>query len=137
MTTTVVLDASAAVALLTDGGSTGDWVAATVRGAALVAPALAQFEAANILRRQLLLGALDETEAALAHYDLLELPIEYWVYHVLAGRIWELRANVTVYDASYVALAERLDAPVVTLDAKLAGASGPRCPVSHPSANGE
>lgn len=69
MSTTVVLDASAAVALLTDGGSTGDWVAATVRGAALAAPALAQFEAANILRRQLLLGTLDETEAALAHHD--------------------------------------------------------------------
>ncbi len=132
MTRPVVLDSSAIVALLTDAGPMGDWVAANLEGATLAAPSLAPFEAANVLRRQLLLSAIDETEASLAHQDLVELSIELWPYPTLAERAWQLRANVTVYDAAYVALAELLGAPVVTLDARLGRSAGPRCPILTP-----
>jgi predicted nucleic acid-binding protein len=71
--------------------------------------------------------------AALAHEDLLSLPIELFPYHPCAARVWELRPNVTVYDAWYVALAERLDAALATLDRRLQRASGPRCEFLLPS----
>ncbi|ADP79959.1 type II toxin-antitoxin system VapC family toxin [Pseudofrankia inefficax] len=125
----VVLDASAAVALLTDAGPAGTWVAKVVDGAALFAPELMPFEAANILRRHLLAGILDPSEATLAHADLLAMPVRRLAYASLADRAWDLRANLTAYDAAYVALAEALPAPLVTLDARLGRASGPRCEV--------
>jgi predicted nucleic acid-binding protein len=126
---TVVIDASALVALLADAGAAGTWVAETIAGASLAAPGLALFEAANILRRQAAAGAIDPTQATLAHADLVALPIELWPYPALADRAWELRHNATIYDAAYLALAELLAAAVVTLDSRLARAPGPRCPV--------
>jgi predicted nucleic acid-binding protein len=125
----VVLDASAIVALLADAGPAGDWVAAAISGAPLAAPELALFEAANIFRRQVLSGVLDQTQATLAHQDLVDLTLELWPYAPLAERAWELRGNLTVYDGSYVALAELLDTSVITLDTKLVNAPGPRCPI--------
>jgi len=124
-----VLDASAIVALLADAGPAGDWVAASVSGALLAAPELALFETANILRRQMVYGALDRTQATLAHQDLVDLSLELWPYAPLAERAWELRGNLTIYDGSYVALAELLDTAVITLDAKFVNAPGPRCPI--------
>ena len=129
----VVIDASALVALLADGGATGEWVAESVAAAVLAAPHLALFESANVLRRQLLHGALDQTQAALAHADLLALPLQLWPYATLADRAWQLRGNLTAYDASYVALAELLDAPLITLDGKLTSAHGPRCRILTPT----
>jgi len=125
----VVVDSSALVALLADAGAAGAWVTATVSGAVLAAPALMLFEAANILRRHGQSGQLAPVQATLAHEDLLVLPIELWPYAPLAERVWELRENLTAYDASYVALAELLDVPLVTLDGRLARAPGPRCRV--------
>jgi len=125
----VVLDASAIVALLADAGPAGDWVAASISGALLAAPELALFEAANIFRRQMLFGALDQTQATLAHQDLIDLSVELWPYAPLAERAWELRGNLTIYDGSYVALAELLDTTVITLDSKLVSARGPRCQI--------
>ena len=125
----VVLDASAVVALLADAGPVGDWVAASISGALLAAPELALFEAANIFRRQMLFGALDQTQATLAHQDLVDLSLELWPYAPLAERAWELRGNLTIYDGSYVALAELLNTAVITLDTKFANAPGPRCPI--------
>ena len=58
----------------------------------------------------------------------------HWPHHKLAARAWELRGSVTYYDASYVALAELLDAPLVTLDRRLAQAHGPRCAFLTPPA---
>jgi predicted nucleic acid-binding protein len=58
------------------------------------------------------------------------LPIELWPYLPLAERVWELRENLTAYDASCVALAELLGTSLVTLDARLARESGPRCPIA-------
>lgn len=132
MTETLVLDSSALVALLADAGPSGSWVAATSSGATLAAPELALFETANILRRQELVGELAPVEGTLAHADLIGLPLQLWPYLPLAPRIWELRHTLTSYDASYVALAEMLQAPLLTLDLKLGQASGPRCQVLTP-----
>jgi predicted nucleic acid-binding protein len=125
----LVLDASAAVALLADSGPAGQWVEATIRGARLLAPDLMQFEAGNILRRHALAGILDPSAATLAHTDLVALPVDLFPYVALAERVWELRANLTGYDASYVALAELTTAPLITLDARLSRAPGIRCQI--------
>lgn len=122
-----VLDAATAVALIADGGAVGEWVAGVVSGRRLAAPRLMPFEAGNSLRRQEIRGNLDEKDAQDAHAALLSMRIDLWAHSRLAIRAWELRGAVTYYDASYVALAELLDAPLVTLDRRLARAPGPRC----------
>ncbi len=132
MSGAVVVDSSALVALLIDGGATGEWVAAVLEDRAVAAPELVMSEVANILRRQQLAGRLESLEATLAHQDLQALPLQLWPYLPLAGRAWELRETVTIYDASYVALAERLDGDLVTLDERLGRATGPRCPIRTP-----
>ncbi len=124
-----VVDASAVVALLTDAGPAGEWAAVHVAGASLAAPDLMPYEAANILRRQVLSGTLDATAATLAHGDLTAMPVDLCPYAALAERAWILRANLTIYDAAYVALAELLGVPFLTLDARLGRATGPRCPI--------
>jgi predicted nucleic acid-binding protein len=128
----VVCDASALVAALIDGGPDGDWAAGALTGTDLAAPHLAPFEVANILRRHELAGLITADQSSQAHADLNDLTIELWPYEVLAGRVWELRANVTAYDAAYVALAELTGRPLVTLDRRIAGAPGVRCPVLLP-----
>lgn len=127
-----ICDASAVVALLLDSGPDGHWATAALGGAELAAPSLLAFEAANIIRRQELADLVTPDQAAQAHADLLDLAIEQWPYDVLAPRVRELRQNLTVYDASYVALAELLEAPLVTLDRRICRAPGLRCSVSTP-----
>lgn len=129
---TVVCDASALVALLLDDGDAGTWATQVLRAHALAAPHLVGLEAANILRRQELAGRTSADQAAQAHADLLDLVIELWPYEPLAARSRELRGNLTVYAASYVALAELLDAPLVTLDRAIARSPGVRCRVETP-----
>lgn len=133
MSSALVVDSSALVALLADAGMTGEWVASTIGDQELSAPELVMFETANVLRRQQLAGRLDSASTALAHRALQSLPVQLWPYAPLADRAWELRESLTTYDASYVALAERLDTGLVTLDARLARAHGPRCPILTPS----
>lgn len=125
-------DASALVALLLDGGGDGRWATDALTGADLTAPSLATFEAANIIRRHDLAGLVSSDQAAQAHADLLDLPIEHWPYEILAPRAWELRHNLSIYDASYVALAEMTDATLVTLDRRIKDAPGPRCAIATP-----
>lgn len=124
---TLVVDASAVVAALVDGGSDGAWAADLLAAESLAGPQLLPAEVANILRRATLARDLTPDVAALAYGDLLALRVELFPYEPFAARVWELRANITSYDAWYVALAERFDAPLATLDGKLASASGPRC----------
>jgi predicted nucleic acid-binding protein len=128
----VVIDASAMVALLADAGPAGTWVASTIAGAVLCAPELMAFETANILRRHAAAGLLDATAATLAHADLVAMPIDYFGYEVLAVRAWALRTNLSTYDASYVALAEMMNASLVTLDARISRAPGVHCQVLVP-----
>jgi len=124
---TLVVDASAVVAALALGGSQGAWAESLLSAEPLAAPHLMLVEAANILRRATLARELSDDAASLAHADLVQLRVELFPYEPLAGRVWELRGSVTPYDAWYVALAESLDARLVTLDARLARTSGPRC----------
>ena len=131
----VVCDASALTALLIDAGPDGQWVTAAIADAALTAPSLVDFETADIIRRHELAGLISPDQAAQAHADLLDLAIEHWPYELLATRAWELRLNLSIYDAGYVALAELLDVELVTLDRRVARAPGPRCTIATPGPN--
>ena len=129
---TLVVDASMVVAGLTDSGADGRWAEALLAGDSLAAPHLMPVEAANILRRAALAGDISADVASLAHTDLLDLRVEFFPYQPCAGRVWELRENVTCYDGWYVAVAELLDAPLATLDGRLANSPGPRCRILLP-----
>jgi predicted nucleic acid-binding protein len=132
MSSRVVCDASAMVAALLDSGSDGEWATAHMIGADLYAPTLLPYECANIIRRQELSRAISADQAAQAHADLLDLAIDLWPYEVLSHRAWELRTNLSSYDAAYVALAEILPAPLVTLDRRISRAAGVTCSVTVP-----
>lgn len=129
---TLIVDASVVVALLIDRGPDGVWAAQTCRGQVLAAPHHMPIEAANVLRRAALAGDVSSDSASLAHADLLELRVELFPYSVLADRCWDLRDNITSYDAPYIALAERLDSPLATLDARLVRSPGPQCRFTAP-----
>jgi predicted nucleic acid-binding protein len=129
----LVCDASAMTALLLDGGDAGSWVANTVSGAALLAPGFACWETANIIRRHELRAEISSDQANQAHADLLDLDIEYWPYELLATRSWHHRHNLSIYDSSYVALAELDRCALVTLDERIVGAPGLSCPVLTPA----
>ena len=134
MSAGIVCDASALVALLLDSGPYGQWVAGAIAGSDLLAPSLVEFESANIIRRHELAGLVSADQAAQAHADMLDLAIEQWPYELLSARAWELRHNLSSYDASYVALAELTGTVLVTLDGRISGAPGLRCTVSTPPA---
>lgn len=123
----VVVDASIVVAALVEHGPVGRWAEEVISSSVLAAPHLMPAEVANILRRAELFGDLTSDSSSLAFADLLDLRVELAGFESFAERIWNLRANLTAYDAWYVALAESLDAPLATLDLKLAGTPGPRC----------
>jgi predicted nucleic acid-binding protein len=127
-----VVDASLVVSALVDSGPAGVWAEAQLGRTALAAPHLMLVEAANILRRSVLSGDISADAGTLAHADLVALRVELFPYEPFAPRVWELRANLTAYDAWYVALAEALGAELVTLDSRLARATGPRCTIVAP-----
>lgn len=129
---TVVVDASQVVAALADTGVAGEWARTQLAAGTLAAPHLMPVEVANVLRRQVAAGELSSDNASMAHTDLVALPVELFPYQPFARRVWELRENVTAYDAWYVALAESLDAPLLTLDLRLASAPGLRCRIVTP-----
>lgn len=130
----VVCDASAVVTALLDSGDAGTWLAGRLVKAELNAPELLLFECANVIRRHELGDVISSYHAAQAHADLLDLPIELFPYESLAERVWQLRRNLTSYDAAYVALAETLDVPLITVDRRLARAPGIGCRVEIPPA---
>lgn len=124
---TLVADASVVAAALVDSGPDGRWAEGVLMSDHLAAPHLMPVEVANILRRALLAREISDDTASLAHADLLALNVELVPYEPFAERVWGLRANVTAYDAWYVAVAEALEAKLATLDARLRRATGPRC----------
>lgn len=129
----IVLDASAVVELLLNT-DTGARVARRIADPrlSLHAPHLVDLEVAQALRRYTAAGTLEGARAEHALARLLELDLERWSHEPLLGRIWDLRANLTAYDAAYVALAEVLDAPLLTLDARLAAAPGILAAIERP-----
>jgi predicted nucleic acid-binding protein len=132
LSTRLVCDASAVVALLLDAGPHGQWVAEALSGGQLAAPSLLAFECSNIIRRHELGGLVSADQAAQAHADLLALPVEQWPYELLGLRVWELRTNLSSYDAGCVAVAELINAPLVTLDTRIGRAPNLRCAVLTP-----
>ena len=90
----------------------------------LVAPHLLDLEFLHVLRRLVRLGAVTEDRAADARTDFAELAVTRYPHEPLADRIWELRFNLTAYDASFVALAEALGVALITCDAALRTAPG-------------
>ncbi|HEX7155235.1 MAG TPA: type II toxin-antitoxin system VapC family toxin [Thermoanaerobaculia bacterium] len=117
----IVVDASVIVHLLTvteDDPLFG----AVVRGEA-VAPQVLDLEVLKALRTGYARAAWTEERANEAAADFMALPIRRYRHDDLLPRIWQLRNNITAYDASYVALAERLNIPLVTRDLRLARSS--------------
>ncbi len=91
------------------------------------APHVIDVEVLNAIRRDHRLGEIDSTTAHQAVDDLCSWAGERYPHQPLIGRAWELRDNVRGWDAFYVALAEALDVPLLTVDNRLARATGPRC----------
>ena len=123
----LVVDASVLVVALADDGPDGDYARVRLRGEELAAPELLDVEVASVLRRQARLGVVSPRRAELALADLAAAPVARAPHQPLLGRCWELRENLTIYDATYVALAEALGVDFLTGDVRLANATGPRC----------
>lgn len=132
----IVVDASVVVTALVDAGPDGDRARARLGRDRLLAPEVVDLEVLSVIRRRCAAGLLDVARAEQALDDLLALPIERAPHRPLLPRCWELRHNLTVYDAAYVALAEILGAVVVTGDQGLELAPGIRCPIEVVSTTG-
>lgn len=121
----IVLDASALIeVLLRSGRAHAIERRIFATGETLHVPHLIDIEVAHVLRRFWLLGDLDEERGRAALSDLADFPLARYPHSVLLARMWALRRQLTGYDAAYVALAEALDATLLTCDAKLAGSKG-------------
>ncbi len=121
----VVIDASALVNALLVAGAARERLAS----ANLQAPELIDAELLSVLRRLVLAGTLAEPHALQALATSSQLGLRRHPTRFLWPRAWALRANLSAYDALYVALAEQLDAPLLTADARIARAPGLRCRV--------
>jgi predicted nucleic acid-binding protein len=125
--------------LVVDASALFEVVADTPRGEAirarfaadpdLAAPHLIDAEVLSVVATHHRRGHLDHTAASQAIDDLRTWPGERWSHRPLLERAWELRHNVRGYDALYVALAEGLDATLLTLDRRLEAAAGVRCSI--------
>ena len=125
-----MLDASAAAVVLLNLGEDAPRIRERMGQAGdLHAPHLFEIEVASVLRRHALNGSLSPGRARLALGRLSTLSISLYPHAAMLPRIWELRGNVSAYDAAYIALAETLEAPLVTRDARLARAPGIRAEV--------
>lgn len=131
----IVLDASVLANVVADDGSDGHRARSALlhaNGASI--PDFADVETAAVMRKRWLAGDLTEIRLAAALADLRNLDLDRYPALPLLQRACELKANVTVYDGIYVALAEALDCALLTADARLAAASGLRCAIEVLSA---
>jgi len=121
----IVVDASALLEVLLNTPA-GTSVASRLfaEEESLHAPHLLDVEVVQVLRRYALAGELDPARGLQALEDLAGFPIFRYPHDLLLPRIWELRHNVTAYDAAYIALAEALAAPLLTREARLASVAG-------------
>lgn len=129
----IVLDASVLVAALGDSGGVGALAREALSGNADIhAPHLIDVEVTHALRGMVHRRDLDAEEAGEILDAALIFPVTRWGLLGLMPRAWELRNTVTVYDGAYVALAEALDAELLTLDMRLKKASGVTCRIRVP-----
>jgi predicted nucleic acid-binding protein len=123
----IVTDASVLAVALGDDGPDGDLVRERLKGEKLAAPEIIDLEVVSVWRRQLMLKKMNLRRATMAMTDLKEIPIYRSPHKPLLRRCLELQNNISVYDASYVALAEILDSILLTADVKLTQSYGPKC----------
>lgn len=128
-----VLNADASVlavaVAVADDGKDGDVARVRLRGEALATPEVVDFEVISLSRRQNRTGAFDHRRAASAMTDLQALPIQRATRLPLLDRCWGLPDDLTTYDVAHVALAEALNATLLTGDRGLARAPGPTCTI--------
>ena len=120
----IVVDTSAIIVVLAGQPRIPPLVDRLIGDSDLHAPHLLDVEFQHALRRLVVAGTLSDERAADARMDFADLTIIRYPHVSLADRMWELRHNVTAYDAAFLALAEALGAPLVTCDARLARAHG-------------
>lgn len=120
----IVVDTSAVIGVLAGQPRVARLVDRVINEGDLHAPHLIDVEFQHALRRLVVAGAISDDRAADARMDFADLTIVRYPHVSLADRMWELRHNVTAYDAAFLALAEALGAPLVTCDARLARAPG-------------
>jgi predicted nucleic acid-binding protein len=125
----IVADASVLVPALLDAGGAGALARERLLDSDVHVPELADVEVLSVVRRAVLAGRLPAERGAAAVQDWTELAVERHPHLPLLPRAWQLRDSVSAYDAQYVALAELLDVPLVTADARLSRAPGLRCAV--------
>jgi len=125
----IVVDASALLEVLLGTGASAMVEARLFGGGTLHAPHVLDLEVAQVLRRYERAGSLDAWRARQALDDLAAFRIERYAHDLFLPRVWSLRANATAYDACYLALAEALEAPLLTSDRRLAGIPGHRAAV--------
>lgn len=118
----IVVDSSALLSAVIQQPRNGELVARLSQDADLHAPHLIDVEMLHALRRLVARRQLTEERAADARLDLADLVLVRYPHQPLADRIWELRHNLTAYDATFVALSEALSVPLITCDSRLASA---------------
>ncbi|WP_041790001.1 type II toxin-antitoxin system VapC family toxin [Microlunatus phosphovorus] len=130
----IVADASVVIAALVDENRSGAWARSRLLKDKdkTAVPDLLYLEVASAVRRLEQRGELTARRAAAAMEDLMALPLQVARLRTLLPRCWELRHNLTPYDAAYVTLAEFSESPLVTADRRLAAAAGPRCKIELP-----
>ena len=125
----IVVDATVLAVALGDDGTDGEHARERLAGETLVAPELVDLEVVSVWRRHVVAKLMPARRVASALADLADLPLRRSSHQPFLQRIWELRHVVTPYDAAYIALAEVLEAALVTADARLSRASGLNCEV--------
>ena len=123
----IVVDATVLVSALTHPGSNGAWANSVMQFGGLIAPQLVLVEATHSLRNLEHRKIVTARDATAACRDLLKLAVSLVPFAPFSDRVWELRNNLTAYDAWYVAVAEAFQLPLATLDQRLIATPGPKC----------
>lgn len=125
----IVVDASVVATALLDDDTDGAAIRDRLRQSPLCAPEIIDLEVLSVIRRLLANDQVTTRRADQATMDLIDLRLQRAPHRPLLGRCWDLRHNLSPYDAAYVALAEALDTTLLTSDERLARAPGPSCSI--------
>ena len=125
----LVIAASVVVTLVTANAAQTQNLAERLRASVFHAPTMLPVEVDSAIRGLERGGRLSSAQAAASRKHAAAFPVELWPWDLLADRAWQMRANLTTYDAGYVALAERLGTTLITGDQRLAASGVARCPI--------